>query len=458
MDADITIIGGGPGGYVAAIYASHLGAKVVLIEKDKLGGTCTNRGCIPTKALVSSVEAYEQAKRAADFGIEVVNVRANFARIIERKERIVARLVSGISELMRLNKITVIKETGRIVSTNEVRAGDEVITAKKIIIATGSQPVRLPISGIDTPGVLDTDAILSLTELPESLVIIGGGYVGCEFAGIFSALGTKVTILEALPRILSTIDEDIVRFFGMTLRRRGVEVKTGAMVNAIGKDGDNLRVAWDGAGGELEVSGQYVLVATGRVPFSDGLGIQELGIQMSRRSVAVNEYLETSIPGIYAVGDVTGKTMLAHYASYQGKVAVDNALGGSRKADNAVVPACIFVQPEIASVGMTEKQVKDDNITCEVSRFPFGANGRAVAMEEAVGTVKMVCGADKKILGVQIVGPHASDIIAEAALAMTMGSTASDIARTIHAHPTLPEALWETAMGQLTGQIHIKRL
>ncbi len=458
MDADITIIGGGPGGYVAAIYASHLGARVVLIEKDRLGGTCLNRGCIPTKALASSVEACEQAKRAADFGIEVGSVKADFSKIMARKNRIVSQLASGISELMKLNKITVIKSAGRIVSPTEVKAGDEVITTKKIIIATGSEPTRLPIFGMDAPGVLDTDALLLLTELPESLVIIGGGYVGCEFAGIFSALGTKVTILEALPRILPNVDEDIVRFFNLTLRRHGIEVKTGAMVKAIRKEGDNFRVLWDTMSGEQVASGEYVLMATGRTPYTDGLGIMELGMKMNRRAIAVNDYLETSIPGIYAAGDVTGKTMLAHYAYYQGEVAVENALEGSRKADNSVVPACIFVQPEIASVGITEKQAKDAGITCEVSRFPFAANGRAVAMEEAVGTVKMICGADGKVLGVQIVGPHASDLIAEAALAVTLGMAAADIARTIHAHPTLPETIHEAAMAQLSGAIHIKKI
>lgn len=458
MDADITIIGGGPGGYVAAIYAAHLGAKVVLVEKDRLGGTCLNRGCIPTKALTSSVEVYEQAKRAADFGIEVGSVKADFQKIMARKDGIISQLVLGVNELMRLNKITVFKTAGRIVSPTEVRAGDEVIATKKIIIATGSQPARLPIFGMDAPGVLDTAAVLLLTELPESLVIIGGGYVGCEFAGIFSALGTKVTILEALPRILPNVDEDIVRFFSLTLRRRGVDVKTGAMVKAIGREGNNLRVRWDTASGEQGTSGQYLLMATGRIPFTDGLGIMELGMKMNRHAIAVNDYLETSIPGIYAAGDVTGKTMLAHYASYQGEVAVENALGGSRKADNPVVPACIFVQPEIASVGMTEKQAKDSNMAYEVSRFPFAANGRAVAMDETIGTVKMICGADGRVLGVQIAGPHASDLIAGAALGITMGATATDIARTIHAHPTLPEVLHEAAMGQLSGQIHIKRL
>lgn len=456
MDADITIIGGGMGGYVAAIYASHLGAKVVLVEKDKIGGTCLNRGCIPTKALVTSVEALEQAKRAADFGLEIGSVKANFPKMMERKDRIVSRLVNGVSDLMKLNKITVLKAQGRVVAPNEVLAGDDVINTKRVLIATGSEPTRLPIFGADTPGVLDTNTILELTEQPESLIIIGGGYVGCEFANIFSALGTKVTILEALPRILSNIDEDIVRFFALTMRKRGIEVRTGAMVKSIKKEDGVLHVLWDSQGGEQGTTGQYVLMATGRSPYTDGLGIPEPGMKMNRRAIAVNDYLETSIPGIYAVGDVTGKTMLAHYAAYQGEVAVENALGGSRKADCTAIPACIFTQPEIASVGITEKQLKDGNIAYEASRFPFAANGRAVAMDEAVGTAKMLCGSDKKVLGVQIVGPHASELIAEAALAITMGATAADIANTIHAHPTLSEVIHEAAMGQLTGSIHFK--
>jgi dihydrolipoamide dehydrogenase len=457
LDAEITIIGGGPGGYTAAIYAAHLGAKVVLVEKDKLGGTCLNRGCIPTKALTSSVEVFEQAKRAADFGLEIGNVKASFAKIMARKDRIVSQLTAGVNELMRLNKITVVRAAGRIVSPTQVQAGIEIIESKTIIIATGSEPARLPILGSDTAGVLDTDAILSLTELPESLVIVGGSYVGCEFAGIMSALGTKVTIIEALPRILSTVDEDIVRFFNLTLRKRGIEVKTGAMVKAIRRERDLLRVSWDAAGGEQSAAGQYVLMAIGRTPYTDNLGVGELGMKMNKRAIAVNDCLETSVPGIYAVGDVTGKTMLAHYAYYQGEIAVENALGGSRKADNTVVPACIFVQPEIASVGMTEKQTKDAGIAYDVSRFPFAANGRAVTMDEAVGTVKMICGIGGKVLGVQIAGPQASNIIAEAALAIAMGATAMDIARTIHTHPTLPEVLHEAAMGHLSGAIHIKR-
>jgi len=457
LDCDLAIIGGGPAGYVAAIYAAHLGARVVLIERDSLGGTCTNRGCIPTKALVSSVAALEQARRAADFGIEVGAVRADFTRIQARKDGIVTRLAGGINELMRLNKITVIKETGRILAPNKVKAGEETVSAGKIIIATGSRPARPPIPGLDTDGVIDTNGILALTRLPESLVVIGGGYVGCEFAGIMSGLGVKVTILELLPRLLTGVDDDITRYFLQTLKWRGVEVRTNTQVKAIGREGERLVVNWESAGAAGSSFGQHVLVATGRSPYFEGLSLEENGIKTGRRGVTVNEYLETSLSGVYAAGDVTGLTMLAHFASYQGEVAVENALGKPRKADNNVVPACIFVEPEIASVGLTERQVKETGTPCIVSRFPFGASGRAVAMEEATGTIKMVCGKDGKILGVQITGPHASDLIAEAALAMTLGATAADIARTIHAHPTLPEALRETALGQLSGQIHIKR-
>jgi dihydrolipoamide dehydrogenase len=458
-EKDIVIIGGGPAGYVAAIHASHLGAKVAVVEKDRLGGTCLNRGCIPTKALARSVEVLLETRRANDFGIEVNDIEVNLSKIMARKNNVVGQLVSGVEQLMKGNKIRVYRGTGRILSPHLVRVSDEEIATRKLIIATGSESTPLPIPGRDLAGVLTTDDILELTELPESLVVIGGSYVGVEFASIFNALGTKVIIVKRRPLRLEPIDEEIGRRFAQTLPRQGIEVKTGAEVKAIKRKGAVLRVVWDTLEGEQGVDGQMVLVATGRAPYTEGLNLSELGIQTDQGAIKVNEYLETNIKDVYAIGDVLGKNMLAHVASYEGEVAVENALGHPRQADYRAVPNCIFAQPEIAGVGVTEKEAKDGGISYKVSKFPFVACGRAVAMGETTGMVKMICHADDGIvLGMHIMGPHASDLIAEGVLAIRLGVTAEDIVQTIHAHPTLAEAVRETAMGQLEGAIHFLRV
>jgi dihydrolipoamide dehydrogenase len=458
-ERDIVIIGGGPAGYVAAIHAAHLGARVALVEKDKLGGTCLNRGCIPTKALFRSAEVLLDARRANDFGVAADNVRIDFPGIMAHKSKSVNQLVSGVEQLMKSNKIRVCRGEGRTVSPHLVKVNDEEITTRKLVIATGSESTPLPVPGRDLPGVLTTDDVLELTELPESLVVVGGSHVGVEFAGIFSAMGTKVTIVKRRPLRLEPVDEEIGRRFAQTLPRQGIEVKIGAAVKAIEKKGDVLRVVWDTQEGEEGVEGQMVLMATGRAPYTGGLNLSELGIQMDHGAITVNEYLETNVKDVYAVGDVLGKNMLAHVASYEGEIAVENALGRSRKADYRAVPSCIFTQPEIAGVGVTEEEARNGGIPYKVSKFPFAACGRAVAMGETAGLVKMICDAgDGKVLGVHIMGPHASDLIAEGVLAVRLGLTAEDIVHTIHAHPTLPEAVRESAMGQLDGAIHFGRM
>ncbi len=453
------IIGGGPAGYVAAIHAAHLGASVALVEKDKLGGTCLNRGCIPTKALVRSAEALLEARRANDFGIDVGNIKINFPKIMARKSNIVSQLVAGVEQLMKSNKISVHRDSCRILSPHLVKVNDEEIATRKLIIATGSESTLLPIPGLDLPGMLTTDDILELKELPKSLVVIGGSHVGVEFASIFNVLGTKVTIVKRRPLLLEPIDEEIGRRFAQTLPRQGIEVKIGAAVKAIRREGSVLKVVWDTPEGEQGVEGQMVLMATGRAPYTEGLGLSELGIKIDGRAIVVNERLETNVEDVYAVGDVLGKSMLAHVASYEGEVAVENALGRSRQADYRAVPSCIFTQPEIAGVGITEKEVKESGIPHKVSKFPFAACGRAVTMDETKGMVKMICDAENgRVLGMHIMGPRASDLIVEGVLAIQLGATAKDIAHTIHAHPTLPEAVREAVMGQIEGSIHFQRM
>ncbi len=456
---DVVVIGGGPGGYVAAIHAAHLGADVALIEKDRLGGTCLNRGCIPTKALVRSTEILLAAKSADEFGVAIGSVKASLPQIMARKTKVVDALVSGVEQLIKANKISLHRGIGRLTSPRRAKVNTTEIAAKKIIIATGSESALLPIDGLDLPGVLTTDEILELEELPESLVVIGGSHVGVEFASIFNALGTKVTIVKRRPLLLEPIDQEIGRRFAQLLSRQGIRVITGAAVKSVVKDKALLRVVWNTPEGEDGVNGQAVLMATGRRPYSEEVGCSELGLKMEEGAINVNECLETNIEGVYAIGDVLGKYMLAHVASYEGEIAAENALGRKRQADYRAVPTCIFTYPEIAGVGITEQDAKDSRIPHKVNKFPFAACGRAVAMGETIGMVKIICHAsDGKVLGVHIMGPHASDLIAEGTLAVQLGATAKDLAHTIHAHPTLPEAVHETAMGLLDGAIHFQRL
>jgi len=456
---DVVVIGGGPGGYVAAIHAAHLGAQVALVEKDRLGGTCLNRGCIPTKALVRSAEIFREAKRADEFGVEIGNVKASLPQIMARKRKVVDTLVSGVEQLIKANKVILHHGIGRLVTPRLVKVNATEIATGKIIVATGSESALLPVDGLGLPGVLTTDDILELEELPESLVVIGGSHVGVEFASIFNALGTKVTIVKRRPLLLEPIDQEIGRRFAQLLSRQGIHVITGAAVKAIIMDKSLLRVVWDTPEGEEGVNGQIVLMATGRRPYIKEIGCSGLGLKTEGGAIKVNEHLETNIEGIYAIGDVLGKHMLAHVASYEGEVAVENAFGRSRQADYRAVPTCIYTYPEIAGVGITEQDARDSNIPHKVSNFPFAACGRAVAMGETIGMVKIICHSrDDRVLGVHIMGPQAGDLIAEGVLAVQLGATARDLAHTIHAHPTLPEAVHETAMGMLDGAIHFHRI
>jgi dihydrolipoamide dehydrogenase len=312
---DVVVIGGGPGGYVAAINAAHLGAEVALIEKGRLGGTCLNHGCIPTKALVRSAEIFLEARRADEFGVEIGSIKANLPQIMARKRKVVDALVSGVERLIKANKVSLHHGVGCLVSPRLVKVNTTEIAARKIIIATGSESALLPVDGLGLPGVLTTDDILELEELPESLVVIGGSHVGVEFASIFNAMGTAVTIVKRRPLLLEPIDGEIGRRFAQLLPRQGIRVITGAAVKAIVREGSSLRVVWDTPEGEKGVDGQIVLMATGRRPYSEEIVCSDLSLKMEGAAISVNEYLETNIEGVYAIGDVLGKYMLAHVAS-----------------------------------------------------------------------------------------------------------------------------------------------
>ena len=454
---DIAIIGGGPGGYVAAIRAAQLGARVALVEKDRLGGVCLHRGCIPTKALLRTAEALLESKHASTVGVAVNDATVDFAAMMAWKKRAVAQQADELEKLIAWRKIAVFRGEGRLVGPDSIKVGNELLAAGKIIIATGSLPSRLSTPGANLPGVLTSDQILELDAMPESLVVIGAGVVGCEFASIFSALGARVTVLEILPRILPPVDEEIARRFQQILRSQGVTIHTKASLQEIRAQDDRLRLLFALGEEQQEVVADRVLMAVGHRPSSDAL--EAAGLALRDGSVTVNDRLETSVDNVYAAGDVLGLYMLAYVASYQGIIAAENALGGSRQADYRAVPTCVYTLPEIASVGLREEEARAQGVSYKVSRFPFSALARAQLLGQPLGLVKLICEEPSgRLLGVHILGPRATDIIGEGVLALRMGATAQDLAHTMHGHPSLPEAIYEAAWGIIDSPFHLRRL
>jgi dihydrolipoamide dehydrogenase len=461
-DRDLVIIGAGPGGYVAAIKAAQLGGKVTLIEKEELGGTCLNWGCIPTKALLRGVEVLESVEGGKDFGIQVSGVSVDFSKLMARKDKAVKTLVSGVAGLMKTNGIEVIKGKAKLASPQKIQVMDEkggttVLEAHKVILATGSVSARLPIPGAQLPGVIDSNGALQLTRVPESMVIIGAGPIGLEFGTIFAALGARVTIIEMLPQILPTEDAEIASSLDKSLRRFKIQTLIHSQVKEIleGADGKRKVVALTGEG-EKSFDAEVVLVAVGRRPNLEDLGVEENGLRSSKKGIEVNAKMETNIPGVYAIGDVTGQWLLAHFASAQGEVAAENALGHDVQLDSRVIPRCVYTLPEVASVGLTEKEGQEAGYDLRIGRFPFAASGKAAVLGERTGFVKIIAEAQYgEVLGVHIFGPHATDLIGEAVLAMRLEGTAQDIAQAIHPHPTLTEALKEAALDVEGISLHI---
>jgi len=460
MTKKIVIIGGGTGGYVAAIRAAQLNAQVTLIEKDTLGGTCLNRGCIPTKALLQSAELLADIRNAAAFGISTGEISLDFSEVNKRKEAIVKQLVGGVSSLMRKNKINVIKATATVLDPKTVKilGEDDKIEADSIIIATGSKPALIPINGIDQPGVITSDEVLTMEQLPESVVIVGGGVIGLEFAEIMSRMGSKVTIMEMMPQILPTEDTEIASALESMLTGEGIGILTSSSVTGISVVNQKDRVVSfttkDGIAEERRA--EKVLVAVGRSPYTDELGVAQLGLTTDKGRLVVNEKMETNIPGIYAVGDVVGGFMLAHVAMEEGKCAVENIMGAERKMDYRAVPRCVYTSPEVAAVGLTEAEAKEEYGDIKVGRFPFIANGRALIHHETRGMVKVIADASYgQLLGVHILGPQATELIAEATLGIQMEATFEDIASAIHAHPTLSETMMEAALSTGGKAIHL---
>jgi len=459
MEKDIVIIGGGPGGYVAAIRAAQLGASVCIIEKGELGGTCLNRGCIPTKVLYRNAEILNTIKNIKKFGIKIDSYSVSIEEIQNRKESIVKALVSGVEQLLKYNNIDVVLGTASLKDKNTVsiilKNGDlREITSKNIIIATGSIPTMPNIPGIDLPGVFTSESVLGFKEVPDNLIIIGGGVIGMEFASIFNALGSKINVIEFLPSILAKVDADLTKRLSVSLKRKGIDVNTNTNVISIKKSNEKLIVTTDGRKGEMIFTTDNVLVSVGRTPVIEGLNIESLGMIVYNKAIVVDENYETNIPHIYAIGDVNGKNMLAHVASHQGKKVVERIMGSITSHSSEIIPSCIFVFPEIACIGITENEAKENAIEYKTSKFLFGANGKALALGEVEGIIKVIASSQDVILGVHIMGPHASDLIHEGVMAINNNMKVDDIASMIHAHPTLSEAFEEAVLGLKGESIH----
>lgn len=455
---DIVVLGGGPGGYVAAIRGAQMGARVALIEKDRIGGTCLNRGCIPTKALYYSAKALNSARRAAEFGVSVGEVSFDLAKAVERKEGVVKKLVGGVEQLLKGNNVEVINGAGSLESAGAVRVAKaggstETVVGKSVIIATGSEPAMIPAFNIDRRNIITSTEALDLKKVPESVLIIGGGVMGCEFATLFSAFGSRVTVVELLPSILSTEDKAVSRVIMKRFKETGVAVLTEVVVEGVeaeAEGGVKTRLR-DGR----EFLTEKVIVSIGRSFNSANIGLEGVGVNIEKGRIAVGDGMETSVKGVYAIGDVTGRMLLAHVASAQGCVAVSNALGRQASMDYSAIPSGIFTDPEIGSVGMREKDAQEKGMEVVVGRFPYAASGKAIGMGETDGFVQIVADpSTDRALGCSIVGAHATDLLGEVTLAIRSGAKVSDIAETIHAHPTLPEIVMEAAEDVHGAAIH----
>lgn len=454
MNFEVAVIGGGPGGYVAAIKAAQSGKKTVLIEKGVLGGVCLNSGCIPTKSLIKSISTLDELKKCSHYGISGVdaqNIFLDFKKVQARKQQIVKKLTDGVKYLLTANGVKLISGTASFIDGHTIKVNDETIAAGKIIIAAGSAAFRPPIPVKGEANVITSDEALKLTEAPGNIAVIGGGAIGIEFSYIFNRMGSKVTVIEMLDSILPRVDEEVKAEAAKILQGLGIDIITGAKVTGI----EGNKVNYELAGTEKSVAADTVLLAVGRVPCAEGLNVEAAGIKMDRRAIAVDEYLRTSNPDVYAVGDVNGKVMLAHTASMEGIVAVENICGNTMTMDYQRIPQCIYIKPEIASVGLTEKEAKEMHGQVKVGKFPLAANGKAVIEEETAGFIKVVVSSDvHEILGAHIMGPHATDMIAEVALAMGMEATAETITNTVHPHPTVSEIIPEAFHAALHKAIH----
>ncbi|MCY7962391.1 dihydrolipoyl dehydrogenase [Bacillus inaquosorum] len=461
IETDTLVIGAGPGGYVAAIRAAQLGQKVTVVEKATLGGVCLNVGCIPSKALINAGHRYENAKHSDDMGITAENVTVDFTKVQEWKASVVNKLTGGVAGLLKGNKVDVVKGEAYFVDSNSVRVMDEnsaqTYTFKNAIIATGSRPIELP-NFKYTERVLNSTGALALKEIPKKLVVIGGGYIGTELGTAYANFGTELVILEGGDEILPGFEKQMSSLVTRRLKKKGnVEIHTNAMAKGVEERPDGVTVTFEVKGEEKTVDADYVLITVGRRPNTDELGLEQVGIEMTDRGVVkTDKQCRTNVPNIYAIGDIIEGPPLAHKASYEGKIAAEAIAGEPAEIDYLGIPAVVFSEPELASVGYTEAQAKEEGLDIVAAKFPFAANGRALSLNETDGFMKLITRKeDGLVIGAQIAGASASDMISELSLAIEGGMTAEDIAMTIHAHPTLGEITMEAAEVAIGSPIHI---
>jgi dihydrolipoamide dehydrogenase len=462
---DVVIIGSGPGGYVAAIRAAQLGMSILIVERDpKLGGVCTLRGCIPTKALLHTADVLEEARHGAEVGVATREVRLDFPAAMKHKEKVVRQSTNGISYLMKKNKVDVVAGFGRIAGPGKVSVAgpdgaETTYSAKNIIVATGSTPRSLPGIEIDHQAILSSDSMLELAEVPKSLLVIGSGAVGVEFASMYSRFGSKTTVVEILPRIVPLEDEEVSRELAASFKRQGIAVYVDTRVERVSKSDSGVEVIARSSGGTKTETfrAEKILLAVGRKPLSENIGLEGLGVETDRGYVKVDKFMRTNVPNVYAIGDVVPTPWLAHVASAEGVVAVEHmARGETRPLNYDQIPGCTYCAPEVASIGLSEAAARERGHDVVVGKFPFSASGKARIVNETAGFVKIV--AEKKydeVLGVHIIGPKATELIAEAGVALKLEATSEELVRTIHAHPTLAEVIHEAAEAVSGHAIHI---
>lgn len=458
-EVDLLVVGAGPGGYVAAIRAAQLGQSVTIVDKSELGGVCLNRGCIPSKALISAASQYQTMQQASEMGIEVEGVKVDYEKVQGWKEKIIERQIGGVGSLLNGNKVQVMRGDAFFIEENVVSVSDEEegkrLKFKNCIIATGSRPIELKAFPFGERIISSTEA-LKLQEIPKKLVVIGGGYIGIELGQTYAKFGSEVTVLEGTDSILSGFEQELTRHVGRRLKQDGVEIVTNAMAKSSEVKGDEVTVTYEVDGKEQQITADYVLVTVGRKPNTDNIGLESIGLEMDDRGlVQINEKCQTNIPNIYAIGDIVAGFALAHKATYEGKVAAEVIAGESSAIDYKCIPEVVFSDPEVASVGFSESKAKEEGYEVITNKFMYGGNGRAQSLNAKEGFVKIVIEKDTGIiLGAQIIGIEASNLIAELGLAIEMASTLEDIALTIHAHPTLGEMVMEAAEGALGKGVH----
>jgi len=456
QSVDVVIIGAGPGGYVAALRAAGLGASVAVVERDEVGGTCLNRGCIPTKAILVSTGLLRDISRSEEFGISVGQVSFDASAIAARSRGVVETMRKGVEGLLAGAGVITLRGTAVITGPRSVEVtmedGPAGLQCGALIIATGSEWIELP--GLETDGerVITSDDAFALDDIPASIAIVGGGAVGCEFAEIYSALGAETTIVEMMPQLLPGEDQDLARRLEAALKRKGIKVAVSTRVTGLDRQGETLRVLTED-GKTLEV--EKVMVAVGRKPSTAGLGLEAAGLEAGNKCIETDARMQTGVPGVYAIGDVTGKYLLAHVASAQGVVAAENACGLDSEIDYTAVPRCVYTAPEYAAVGMGEAEAAEAGLETVVYKVQLGRVGRALTLGETFGLAKMTCEKDTgRVIGFHLLAPHASEVLTEVSAAMVKGTTAEELSRVIHPHPTMSEIVWEAAQGAAGKPLH----